>query len=35
MDAEMEGLFCVMKLPQIVWKALLKSGPWLGVGGPK
>ena len=35
MDAEMEGLFCVMKLPQIVRKARLKSGPWLGVGGPK
>ena len=35
MDAEMEGLFCVMKLPQIVRKALLKSGPWLGVAGPK
>ena len=35
MDAEMEGLFCVMKLPQIVRKALLKSDPWLGVAGPK
>lgn len=31
----MDGLFCVMKLPQIVMNALLKSGPWLGVGGPK
>ncbi len=30
-----EGLFVVMKLPQIVWKARLKSGPWLGLGGPK
>ena len=34
-EAEIEGLFCVMKLPQMVMKALLKSGPWLGVGGPK
>ena len=34
-EAGIEGSFCVMKLPQMVMKALLKSGAWFGVGGPK
>ncbi len=35
MEAGMEGLLVVMKLPQMVMKALAKSGGWLGVRGPK
>ena len=34
-EAGIEGSFFVMKLPQMVMKALLKSGAWFGVGGPK
>ena len=30
----MEGLLRVMKLPQMFMKALLKAGPWFGVGAP-
>ena len=32
--ADMEGLLRVTKLAQIVMKALVKAGPWLGVGVP-
>ena len=32
--ADMEGLLCVIKLAQISMKALVKAGPWFGVGKP-